>query len=339
MCLSRQFTRLDFLRSTLARSLSRPLPALPRQRQLHNLESRVRVILWNIITYIVMGKRGKKARAGKFTRKEIAKRLDTLVEKFEEELKSGNLFAPLPSTEVCPVCLLFLSRIPNQSVYHPCCGNFICLACVKERDGFIETQNDICDTCPFCREAKPSAEGGLRQLEARIQQNDVNALAGVGDYLWNGKQGMSKDKLKALDYWIRAAELGSAEACGVIVLLCERDAAVAAMDKKRAFIFEQVGAMRGNILSRNSIGVKEYSRGNHEVGIRHWKIAAEAGHQFSLDALKGIFLADGRMPGKEFLSKKSLDDALRVCHEAQAAVYSEERAKHSCHLYLDGFRC
>lgn len=124
-----------------------------------------------------MGKRGKKARAGKFTRKEIAKRLDTLVEKFEEELKSGNLFAPLPSTEVCPVCLLFLSRIPNQSVYHPCCGNFICLACVKERDGFIETQNDICDTCPFCREAKPSAEGGLRQLEARIQQNDVNALA------------------------------------------------------------------------------------------------------------------------------------------------------------------
>ena len=45
----------------------------------------------------------------------------------------------------------------------------------------------------------------------------------IGEFLWYGKNGMSKDKLKALDYWIRAAELGSAEACGAIVLLCERD--------------------------------------------------------------------------------------------------------------------
>ena len=125
-----------------------------------------------------MGKRGKKARAGKLTRKEIDKRLDALVEKLEEELKSGNLFVPLPPTEDCPVCLLFLSRMPNESVYHPCCGNFICLACVKERDEFIETQNDksICHTCPFCREAKPSTEGALRQLEARIEQNDASTL-------------------------------------------------------------------------------------------------------------------------------------------------------------------
>ena len=49
----------------------------------------------------------------------------------------------------------------------------------------------------------------------------------IGEFLWYGKNGMSKDKLKALDYWIRAAELGSAEACGAIVLLCERDTAVA----------------------------------------------------------------------------------------------------------------
>ena len=288
-----------------------------------------------------MGKRGKKARAGKLTRKEIDKRLDALVEKLEEELKSGNLFAPLPPTEDCPVCLLFLSRMPNESVYHPCCGNFICLACVKERDEFIETQNDksICHTCPFCREAKPSTEGALRQLEARIEQNDANALYKIGEFLWYGKNGMSKDKLKALDYWIRAAELGSAEACGAIVLLCERDTAVAPMDKKRAFIFEQVGAMRGNILSRHNIGGREYYRGNHEVGIRHLKIAAKAGHQKSLDALKEIFLADGSFPGKEFLSKKSLDDALRVCHAAQVEVYSEERAKHSDPEYREGFRC
>jgi TPR repeat protein len=235
--------------------------------------------------------------------------------------------------------------MPDQSTYHACCGNSICSACVKERDGFIEKRNDK-PTCPFCRKAKPQSAGEIsRQLEARIQQNDVNALFKVGVRLWNGENGMSKDRLQALDYWIRAVELGStvtfgsAFACREIACFYVKDTALAPMDKKRAFRFEQVAAMRGNIVSRGDIGHTEYFRGNHEIGIRHWKIAAEAGHQMSLDALKKIFFADGKLPGKEFISKESLDNALRVCHEAQVEVNSEERAKHSGKLYLNSFRC
>lgn len=134
-------------------------------------------------------------------------------------------------------------------------------------------------------------------------------------------------------YFIRAAELGSADSCGAIVHLCETDAAVAPIDKKRSFVLDQVGAMRGNIFCRHSIGGKEYNRGNHEIGIRHWKIAAEAGHQKSLDALKGIFVADGSLPGVEFLSEESLENTLRACRAAQVEVYSEERAKHSNQEY------
>ena len=115
--------------------------------------------------------------------------------------------------------------------------------------------------------------------------------------------------------------------------MCETDAAVAPIDKKRSFVLDQVGAMRGNIFCRHSIGGKEYNRGNHEIGIRHWKIAAEAGHQKSLDALKGIFVADGSLPGVEFLSEESLENTLRACRAAQVEVYSEERAKHSNQEY------
>ena len=31
------------------------------------------------------------------------------------------------------------------------------------------------------------------------------------------------------------------------------------------------------------------SAGNHEVGIRHWKIVSEAGYKLSLDNIKAIF--------------------------------------------------
>ena len=91
-------------------------------------------------------------------------------------------------------------------------------------------------------------------------------------------------------------------------------------------MFAKVGALRGEIVARNNIGTLEYHDfGNHEIGIRHWKIAAEAGDQESLDELRGIYNADGNLPGKEFISKEYLDFAYRACHGAQMEVKSEER--------------
>jgi hypothetical protein len=79
--------------------------------------------------------------------------------------------------------------------------------------------------------------------------------------------------------------------------------------------------------ARNNIGCTEYNSGNHEIGIRHFKIAAEAGYQDSLNALRGIY--NGNRPGKEFISKDFLESTYRSCHEAQMEVASEEREKHS----------
>ena len=82
-------------------------------------------------------------------------------------------------------------------------------------------------------------------------------------------------------------------------------------------------------MARHNIGCFEYLSGNHEIAIRHWKIAAEAGQQHSLIALRKIYTSDGKLPGKEFISKDSLDFAYRACHAAQMEVKSEEREKHS----------
>ena len=108
-----------------------------------------------------------------------------------------------------------------------------------------------------------------------------------------------------------------------------------AVSEERAALFHRIDALRGYIyicssLDYTCIGVIEYfDFDNDEIGIRHWKISAEAGDQDSLNALRGIYNADGNQPGKEFISKEYLESTYRACHDAQMEVKSEEREKHS----------
>jgi hypothetical protein len=76
-----------------------------------------------------MGKKGKKAQAGKpkkLTPKDVSKRLNALAKNLEEELEGADLFAPLPPTEDCAICLVPLPRFGSETCYKGCCGNNIC---------------------------------------------------------------------------------------------------------------------------------------------------------------------------------------------------------------------
>ena len=285
-----------------------------------------------------MGKKGKKAQAGKpkkLTPKDVGKRLDALVKKLGEELKDADLFALLPPTEDCAICLVPLSRLKIDAMYQACCGNEICVACYKENEASIKKRNEeknagkkVPFTCPFCREPAPTcADEELARLQVRCLKNYHCALTVVGRIYREGLNGTAQDDLKALDCWIRAVELGSPEACTKIGMSYDKGNGLA-VDKERHSLFAKVGALRGNILARYNIGCFEYKSGHHVIGIRHWKIAAEAGHQKSLNALRDIYNADGKRPGKEFISKDEMDTVYRSGHEAQMEVKSEEREKH-----------
>ena len=284
-----------------------------------------------------MGKKTKKAQAGKpkkLVPKDIDKRLDLLVKKLEVELKGAYLFAPLPPTEDCAICLVPLPHVKFETCYQACCGNIICKACYIENKASIDKQNEkksagkkLAFACPFCREPKPSPDEEFAQLQARCLQNDHNALTVMSGVHRNGEYGQPKNDLKALDCYIRAAELGSPESCNNIGTSYNEGNGVS-VDKKRASLFERIGALRGSVVARHNIGCFEYMSGNHEIAIRHWKIAAEAGYQDSLTAIRKIYNADGKAPGKEFISKECMDFAYRACHEAQMEVKSEEREKY-----------
>ena len=294
-----------------------------------------------------MGKKGKKAQAGKpkkLTPKEIGKRLDALVKKLEEELKGADLFAPLPPMEDCPICFVPLSRKLNNCAYQACCGKRICGGCFIENCEIIKKENDgkegktVSITCPFCRELEPSEEGYVHQLEARVPLGDGVSAASLASIYFRGGYGTRRNELKAIDYWIKAIELDSPEACTRIAMCYEGIGSLLPLDKEKAALFKRIGALRGDIEARYSAGAVEYRNGNYEVGILHWKVGAEAGHQPCLNMLKKVFSSDGKMPGKALLSKGYMDSVYRVCHKAQEEIKSEEREKHR-HCLFPGNMC
>ena len=310
----------------------------------------------DILTYLslkgaAMGKKGKKAQAGKpkkLTPKDVGKRINTLAKIVEEELEGADLFAPLRPTDDCAIGLVPLSRVVSNSGHWACCGNIICVACINENEESIKKQNEeksagkkLALTCPFCREPRPSSDGYIRQLQARFLQNDHAAFTAMGDLYREGHYldyGLPRDDLKALDYYIRAVEHGSAPACTGIGK-SYREGNGVAVDMERAALFERIGALRGDVCARHNIGNFEYKSGNHEVGIRHWKIAAEGGSQPSIDMLKKVYNnADGTIPGKEFISKEEMDTVYRSGHDAQMEIKTEEREKH-CTRHKHDMKC
>ena len=289
-----------------------------------------------------MGKKGKKAQAGKAkkpTPKDIGKRLDALAKKLEEELKGADMFAPLqPTEDDCPICLVRLSRMSHQSVFQMCCGKSICKACFTKNIEFIAKQNNknsgktnkkpIVETCPLCRELEATSVGiVLRRLEVRASQGDYGSWEILAEIYELGMHGLRKDQLKANDCWIRATELGSVNACANMASSFRKGTGGIPVDMNKFALFDKVAVIRGDVTSRHNMGVREYASGNHEDAIRHWKIAAEAGSQPSLNGLRDIFNSDGKFPGKEFISKGDLDNIYRAGHEAQEMVKSEEREK------------
>ena len=176
---------------------------------------------YNFETICSMGKKGKKAQAGKpkkLTAKDIRKRLDALIPMLEEELKGADLFAPLPPTEPFPICLVPLSRFNEKSFYMACCGSHVCQGCdtkgrlfeTKQFVASAKREAEFVRMCALCREPIPDDKGYVRQLEALASRKSspraARALYNLGTNYLEGDYGMPKDVFRALEYFIQAAD-------------------------------------------------------------------------------------------------------------------------------------
>ena len=76
---------------------------------------------------------------------------------------------------------------------------------------FSKTGND--DKCPFCNSDRDiESDKVLKEVLNRVEANDAGAIYMLGNSYENGLNGLQQDQTKAIELYVRAADLGCSKA-------------------------------------------------------------------------------------------------------------------------------
>lgn len=128
--------------------------------------------------------------------------------------------------------------------------------------------------------------------------------------------GVKRSEEKAFELHIQAAEMGQGHSFGYIGLIywtCKW------MYEPQSRAFLEIAAKKGSISHREYLAKwAEAKNGQMDMAIKHWKVAACAGSQKSLDELMKIYREGG-------LEKEELSRVLREFQVSNDAVKSKDR--------------
>ena len=231
------------------------------------------------------------------------------------ELHDEDLFKEPPPPDDCPICMLPLPHDPCLAAFESCCGKLICNGC---NHSMRETGGEIMKLCSFCKAPKArSTEEAVERIKKLMEKGNGYAfymLAGCYD---RGIEGLPQDWAKANELWLKAGELGCANAYYNLGSQYANGDGVE-IDKKKAKHYWELAAMNGHIKARHNLGADEYEACNYQRAYKHFIISARAGFNLSLNNVKTGFMA-GHVTKEEYAS------ALRVYHERQTEMKSQAR--------------
>eukprot|EP00956_Cyclotella_meneghiniana_P032437 scaffold89254_cov22-Cyclotella_meneghiniana.AAC.1 len=226
------------------------------------------------------------------------------------ELFDEKLFTQPQRSEDCVICSITLPFDEKEINYMLCCGKSICNGC-----RFCLPR----EHCPFCNMAvHRSDEEGNKSLFERVDKyNDPEAIYQLGVQYDNGTNGFSVDRVKAVEFYQRACDLGLSGAHCNLGYAHEHGQGVLA-NKNKAFHHYQMGALSGNVNARFSLGLLEGRDGNLDRAVRHFIIAAKCGDDESLELVK-----KGYMKGN--VTKEDFEKTLRGYKAYVDEIKSEQR--------------
>ena len=230
------------------------------------------------------------------------------------EMHDEALFKqPPPIEEECPICCLPHPWDARLTQYYSCCGKSICSGCTH-----ADAKQNNRSICPFCRTpGTDSHSEQVKRLEKRMTVNDADAFCQRGFDYYNGKRGTTKDCGNAFELWLRAGELGCARAYDNIADAYCTGGGVK-RDVKKAIHYYELAAMGGHVKARHNLGCLEGAALNWSRAIKHWMIAAEAGFDNSLKAIR-IYFMNGRV------AKDDFERAIRAHKRAKDEMTSDQR--------------
>ena len=251
------------------------------------------------------------------------------------ELRDEALFKDPPPKEDCPICFLpmptklicclslppaTIASVPiydffiaypglefkSTKQYYPCCGKSVCQGC----------DYSICKTgnarkCPFCNADRGNKTGDemVDEVMNRVEANDPASICLLANSYHHGLHGIQQDLTTAMELYARAADLGFSKAHCQLANIYHKGG-----DTKKA----KIHAMAGHEVARYNIGVMENNSGNIERAIKHWTIAASAGHYFAMHDLITFFK-------KGLVSRDTIDSILTAYNKSCVEMRSEAR--------------
>ena len=237
------------------------------------------------------------------------------------ELHDVDLFKASLPREDCPICFIPLPLDADQSSFQSCCGKIVCNGCIyamvmeEIRNG---KKNEEVGICAFCRTPPSrSDEETVQQLKRQIEKGNADAINNFASCYVSGTYGMSQNWAKANELYLKAGELGSAEAYSNLGNSYYHGRGVE-IDKKKATHFFELGAMMGYVSSRNKLGAIEDIAGNHNRAMKHFILSSNAGDKISLDIVQAGFRGG-------IVTKGEYESTLRAFHERQTETKSDAR--------------
>ena len=234
---------------------------------------------------------------------------------FHDILSDDELFEEPPPPEVCRICVLPLPLNMTESCFKACCGKLICNGCIH---AMKETEGENMKICPFCMTPDAiSEEEEFQRVKKLTEKGNANAFCQLGGYYEDGAMGLPQDWAKANESWLKAGELGCADAYYNLGIGYKYGDGVE-IDMKKAKHYYELAAMNGSVKARYGLGDMEGKAGNLCRAVKHFLIAARAGHTMSLDVVKG-----GYMDG--FVTKDQYANTLRAYQKSQDEMKSDMR--------------
>ncbi|KAL7527856.1 hypothetical protein ACHAXR_002164 [Thalassiosira sp. AJA248-18] len=253
----------------------------------------------------------------------------------DEKNDDDALFQPCPKPE-CPVCMLPLPNSNGASVFMACCGAMVCGGCMNEMDRVINEENRnrveqsgrdhatlLKKCCPFCRDSVKFTDAEvIAQVEALMRKDNHEAFFQMAidhDPHAATPFGSPQDSSKAFSLYIRAAELGSSDACYNLAHMYREGINVKA-DASKQIHYLKLAATGGCIAARHNLGHMELMAGMLESARKHLLISAAAGDRLSINDLFIMYKSGS-------LSKVAYQEALRAHQKSLDDEKSEQRER------------
>jgi len=257
---------------------------------------------------------------------ELKARLDTLLSTAQAETADIDLFATIniQEREECPICMIPLPLDDHEVVFMQCCGKQICMGCIFKNRNLQNQRREF--KCLFCRQS-PYKNNYINAMRRLMKKNISHAFFTMATKHKNGDEVFQSDT-RALEHYIRAAELGHIKALTGLAQCYERGIAVEE-DISKALAFYEVSAKKGCVGSHGLLAMFHRRNGDIQMGIKHLKVAASAGYRVTMDDLM-------RHYKKGFLSKEDLTQTLHAFQASCNEMKSKDRDDSYAHFASQG---